>query len=157
MLAPFSLIGTNGCFDFPKYLPRDAADGGTQGIGRRLGIEIKDALEIRVGKEGVGVVGASGIESIANAVGCGHPEAISHGSAIILRKIAIRKDADQLRRIALPIVPGKNLRNLRELHQQPIGTGNPKGALQSGHNRDMKFIPHFPLGQRAGIPANTGV
>ena len=157
MLAPFSLIGANGCFYFPKYLPGDATDRGTQGIGRRLGVEIKDALEIRVGKEGVGGVSASGIESIANAVGGGHPEGISHGSAIIPRKIAIRKDADQLRRITLPIVPGKNLRNLRELHQQPIGTGDPKGALQSGHNRDVKFIPHFPLGQRAGIPANTGV
>ena len=156
-MAPFSLIGTNGCFYFPKYLPRDAADRGTQGIGRRLGIEIKDALEIRVGKEGAGGVSASGIEGIANAVGCGHPEGISHGSAIILRKITIRKDADQLRSIALPIVPGKNLRNLRELHQQPIGTGDPKGALQSSHNRDMKFIPHFPLGQRSGIPANTGI
>ena len=157
MLAPFSLIGTNGCFYFPKYLPGDAADRGTQGIGRSLGIEIKDVLEIRVGKEGVGVVGASGIEGIANAVGGGHPEGISHGNAIILRKIAIRKDADQLRSIALPIVPGKNPRNLRELHQQPIGTGNPKGALQGGHNRDVKFIPHFPLGQRTRIPANTGI
>lgn len=156
-MAPFSLIGANGCFYFPKYLPRDAADRGTQGIGRRLGIEIKDALKIRVGKEGVGGVGASGIESIANAVGGGHPEGISHGSAIILRKIAIRKDADQLRSIALPAVPGKNLCNLRELHQQPIATGNPKGMLQGGHNRDMKFFPHFPLGQRAGIPANTGI
>lgn len=156
-MAPFSLIGANGCFNFPKYLPGDAADRSTQSIGRRLGIEIKDALEIRVGKESVGVVGASGIESIANAVGGGHPEGISHGSAIILRKIAIRKDADQLRGIALPIVSGKNLRNLRELHQQPIGTGDPKGTLQSGHNRDVKFILHFPLGQRTGIPANTGV
>ena len=156
-MAPFSLIGTNGCFYFPKYLPGDAADCGTQGIGRRLGIEIKDALEIRVGKEGVWVVGASGIEGIANAVGSGHPEGISHGSAIILRKIAIRKDADQLRSIALPVVPGKNLRNLRELHQQPIGTGDPKGTLQGGRNRDVKFIPHFPMGQRAGIPANTGI
>lgn len=156
-MAPFSLIGTNSCFYFPKYLPRDAADCGTQGIGRRLGIEIKDALEVRVGKEGVWVVGASGIESIANAIGGGHPEGISHGSAIILRKIAIRKDADQLRSIALPVVSGKNLRNLRELHQQPIGTGNPKGTLQGGHNRDMKFIPHFPMGQRTGIPANTGI
>ena len=157
MLAPFSLIGANGCFYFSKYLPGDAADCGTQSIGRRLGIEIKNALKIRVGKESVGGVGASGIEGIANAVGGGHPEAISHGSAIILRKIAIRKDADQIRRITLPIVPGKNLRNLRELHQQPIATGNPKGALQGGHNRDVKFIPHFPLGQRTGIPANTGV
>ena len=157
MLAPFSLIGANGCFYFPKYLPGDAADRGTQGIGCRLGIEIKDALKIRVGKESVGGVGASGIESIANAVGCGHPEGISHGSAIILRKIAIRKDADQLRRIALPIVPGKNRCNLRELHQQPIATSDPKGTLQGGHDRNMKFIPHFPLGQRTGIPANTGV
>lgn len=156
-MAPFSLIGTNGCFYFPKYLPRDAADCGTQSIGRCLGIEIKDALEVRVGKEGVGVVGASGIEGIANAVGSGHPEGISHGSAIILRKIAIRKDVNQLRSIALPVVPGKNLCNLRELHQQPIGTGDPKGTLQSGRNRDVKFIPHFPLGQRTGIPANTGI
>ena len=108
-------------FDLPQHLFADLAHRCTEGIYRVRGVEVEDAEEIFVLKEGFRLHPAAGHKGVGDADRCGFFEGGFFVVVIILLQIGIRNDAENIPPVIVPVFFGKEGRNPLKLIGKAVG------------------------------------
>ncbi|MDO5296195.1 MAG: hypothetical protein Q4F00_06070 [bacterium] len=119
--AVLALIIFYRAFDLPQDLFADLAHRCSEGIYRVRGVEVEDAEEIFVLKEGFRLHAAAGHERVGNADRCGFFEGCFFVVVIILLQIGIRNDAENIPPVIVPVFFGQKGCDALELLCKAIG------------------------------------
>lgn len=108
-------------FDLPQDLFADLAHRCAEGVCRVRGVEVEDAEEVLMLKEGFRLHAAAGHKGVGDADRCGFFEGCFFVVVIILLQIGIRNDAENIPPVIVPIFFGKERRNPLKLIRKAIG------------------------------------